>query len=30
MVFERTVTGADLVIAWDDIEARLPIQYKED
>ena len=27
MVFEKTDTGADLVIAWADIVARLPIQF---
>jgi hypothetical protein len=27
MVFEPTPTGADLVMAWDDVEARLPIQF---
>ena len=27
MVFEKTDTGADLVIAWADIIARLPIQF---
>ena len=29
MVFQTTTTGADLVMAWDNIEARLPLQYKE-
>lgn len=29
MVFQNNESGADLVIAWDDIEARLPIQFKE-
>lgn len=28
MVFQTTEEGADLVMAWDNIEARLPIQYK--
>jgi hypothetical protein len=27
MVFETTATGADLVMAWEDREARLPIQF---
>lgn len=30
MVFEKTNTGADLVIAWADIVARLPISFKAD
>jgi len=29
MVFQPTSKGADLVMAWDDVEARLPIQYTE-
>lgn len=29
MEFEKTATGADLVMAWDNAEARLPIQYNE-
>jgi hypothetical protein len=29
MVFQTAANGADLVIAWDDVEARLPIQYTE-
>lgn len=29
MVFQPTPTGADLVMAWDNIEARLPFQYTE-
>jgi Protein of unknown function (DUF2911) len=29
MVFQSSATGADLVMAWDDVEARLPIQYTE-
>jgi len=29
MMFQPTDTGADLVMAWDNVEARLPIQYKE-
>jgi len=29
MVFQPTSTGADLVMAWDDVEARLPIKYSE-
>ncbi|HEV7620747.1 MAG TPA: DUF2911 domain-containing protein [Flavisolibacter sp.] len=29
MVFEKTPSGADLVTAWDNIEARLPFQYTE-
>jgi hypothetical protein len=28
MVFQTNDNGADLVIAWDDVEARLPIQYE--
>jgi hypothetical protein len=27
MVFEKTTAGADLIIAWDDILARLPITF---
>ncbi len=27
MVFEKTATGADLVMAWEGVEARLPIQF---
>lgn len=27
MVFEKTATGADLIIAWDDVLARLPITF---
>jgi hypothetical protein len=27
MVFEKTATGADLVMAWEDREARLPLQF---
>lgn len=30
MVFQHTATGADLVMAWENVEARLPIQYTED
>jgi hypothetical protein len=26
MVFERTNFGAELIIAWDDVIARLPIE----
>jgi hypothetical protein len=29
MVFQPTDAGADLVMAWDNVEARLPIQYKQ-
>lgn len=29
MVFQPASKGADLVIAWDNVEARLPIQYAE-
>lgn len=29
MVFQLTPDGAELVMAWDDVEARLPIQFKE-
>jgi hypothetical protein len=29
MTFQPNVDGADLVMAWDNIEARLPIQYKQ-
>jgi hypothetical protein len=29
MVFEKTGTGADLVMAWDEVEARLPVQFTE-
>jgi Protein of unknown function (DUF2911) len=28
MVFRPTASGADLVMAWDDVEARLPIDFK--
>jgi hypothetical protein len=28
MVFQTNDNGADLVIGWDDVEARLPIQYE--
>lgn len=28
MVFQPNANGADLVMAWDNVEARLPIQYK--
>jgi hypothetical protein len=27
MVFQETATGAELVMAWDNVEARLPFQY---
>jgi hypothetical protein len=27
MAFEKTATGADLIMAWEDREARLPIQF---
>lgn len=27
MVFQKTSTGADLVMAWENLEARLPIQF---
>lgn len=29
MIFQPSPTGADLVMAWDDVEVRLPIQYQE-
>lgn len=29
MVFDKTKTGADLIMAWDNLEARLPFQYEE-
>lgn len=29
MMFQPTPTGADLVMAWDNVEARLPFQYKQ-
>jgi len=29
MVFQPSNSGADLVMAWDNIEARLPIEYKQ-
>lgn len=29
MVFQATSTGADLIMAWDNVEARLPLQYTE-
>jgi Protein of unknown function (DUF2911) len=28
MVFQKTATGADLLMAWDDVTARLPIVFK--
>lgn len=30
MIFQPTSTGADLIMAWDNVEARLPLQYTED
>jgi len=27
MVFEKTTTGADLIMAWDDVMAKLPISF---
>jgi hypothetical protein len=27
MIFEKSATGAHLVMAWDDLEARLPIEF---
>ena len=27
MVFEKSATGAELLMAWDDIETRLPISF---
>lgn len=29
MMFQSTATGADLVMAWDNVEARLPFQFKQ-
>jgi hypothetical protein len=29
MVFQPSDAGSDLVMAWDDVEARLPIHYKQ-
>jgi len=29
MMFQPTARGADLVMAWDNVEARLPFQYKQ-
>jgi len=29
MVFDKTKTGADLIMAWDNVEARLPFQYQD-
>ncbi|MGZ8538564.1 MAG: DUF2911 domain-containing protein [Flavisolibacter sp.] len=29
MVFQPSAGGADLVMAWDDVEARLPLQYSD-
>jgi hypothetical protein len=29
MIFQPAAGGAELVMAWDDVEARLPIQYNE-
>lgn len=29
MIFQHTATGADLIMAWDNIEARLPFEYAE-
>lgn len=28
MQFEKTATGAELIMAWSDIEARLPVRFK--
>lgn len=28
MVFQKTASGADIIMAWDDIEARLPIGFR--
>jgi len=27
MIFEKTGKGADLIIAWDDVVAKLPIEF---
>jgi hypothetical protein len=27
MVFEKTASGADIIMAWDDLETRLPIKF---
>lgn len=29
MIFQLNSTGADLVMAWDNVEARLPLQYNQ-
>lgn len=29
LIFQATATGADLIMAWDNVEARLPFQYIE-
>ena len=29
MVFDKTKNGADLIMAWDNVEARLPFQYQD-
>ncbi len=29
MIFAETPTGADLIMAWDDVEGRMAIEYKE-
>lgn len=29
MMFQPTTNGADLLMAWDNVEARLPIEYKQ-
>ena len=29
MIFQHTENGADLIMAWDVVEVRLPIQYTE-
>ena len=28
MVFQQAATGADLIMAWDDVKATLPLQFK--
>ena len=29
MLFEKTASGADIIMAWDDLEARLPVIFME-
>jgi hypothetical protein len=29
MMFEKTATGADIIMAWENTEARLPLRFNE-